>query len=156
MNGAYYNDDGGMSSLGCLTNEPEYIQTEQCRECSLTYSTEYESHDQVFSSETSQYDAVCVACLALEKTTIIMIPGKASCPSSLQIEYSGYLMSTRNNFDHATDAICVDGNAENMLGSHENTEGATLYFVAADCDYSFIPCGPFKHEIPISCAVCSY
>ncbi len=84
-----------------------------------------------------------------------MIPGRASCPSSLQTEYSGYLMSTRSDFGHATDAICVDENAESILGSHENTEGAMLYFAAADCKFSFIPCAPYKHLVPISCAVCS-
>ena len=65
-------------------------------------------------------------------------------------------MSTYPSFGHATDAICVDGNAESMLGSHEDDNGAELYFAAADCSSSFIPCGPYKHRIPISCAVCSY
>ncbi len=156
VGGAWFSVGGGTSSFICLPDEPEYVQTEECYDCSLVSSAEYETRNQVFPSETYQYDAVCVSCLALEKTTIVMMPGKTSCPSSFQTEYSGYLMSTYPSFNHATDAICVDGNAESMLGSHEDHNGAALYFVAADCSSSFIPCGPYKHRIPISCVVCSY
>ncbi len=156
VSGSFYYQPGGMSNLLCLPNEPDYVQTEQCQEYSTLYSTEYETHDQVFSRETHQYDAVCVFCLALEKNSIVMMPGKVSCPNSLQTEYSGYLMSTKYSHDHPTDAICVDGNAEVFLGSDQDTNGATLYFAVADCNHSFLPCGPYKHLVPISCAVCSY
>ncbi len=43
---------------------------------------------------TSMPDAVCVACLLIGESSTLMIPGTPNCPSSLQTEYSGYLMTT--------------------------------------------------------------
>ena len=155
--GSFYDYPGGMSSPICLPNTPTMYKQNSNEERSEIYTTEYESNNQVFPGNTDQYDAVCVACLLIGRSSTLMVPGTPSCPGTLQLEYSGYLMtSTKNNNAHATDAICVDGTPESMLGSDQNTDGALLYFVTADCNASFMPCDPYQHHVPMSCAVCSY
>ncbi len=155
VGGTWYSDDGGVSNLLCLPDTPTYIQTGQSSQYSYIYSAEYESGNQAFPGNTNNYDIPCAVCLA-PRTSTVVIPGTPNCPDSLILEYSGYLMSNRNDHDHATDALCIDGNPEIVPVSDQNTDGALLYFVVANCDDSFLPCDPYKHLVPLSCAVCSY
>ena len=157
VGGAWYSRNSGVSNYLCLPNSPKYVQTEEIIILSSIYSAEYKTFaSTIFGSDIHDYDIPCVVCLA-PRTTSVMVPGTPDCPNSLTIEYSGYLMSSASNArDHSTDVICVDSNPETMLGSEEDTNGATLYIVGADCTESFMPCGPYKHDVPLSCAVCSY
>ena len=91
-----------------------------------------------------------------QRTMTVMMPGRANCPSPLNTEYSGYLMANQQNYQHTTETLCIDDNPDTMLGSEDNTNGALIFFIVADCNHSFIPCDPYKHLVPISCAVCSY
>ncbi len=60
-----------------------------------------------------------------------------------------------SDYGHSLDTYCVDANPELMLGSSASQKGALLVFVVADCNHSFMPCAPYKHHVPLSCAVCS-
>ncbi len=60
VGGTWYNDDGGVSNLFCLTDDPTYIQTGQSSQYSYIYSTEYESDNQVFPGNTNMYLVLCV------------------------------------------------------------------------------------------------
>ncbi len=154
VGGTWYSDGGGLGSLLCLPDTPSYVQTSSVSTYTHIYSAEYETQNKVFDVDTNNYDIPCVVCLAPSHSTSVMIPGTPSCPNSLILEYSGYLMSSRES--HAVDAICVDDNPEKLLSSDQNTDGALVYFVVADCNASFMPCDPYKHQVPLSCAVCSY
>ncbi len=154
--GTWYEYHGGAANLICLPESPEYVQTEKSSRYTFIYSTEYESSNEVFSSDTQDYDVPCVVCSSTRGSSTMMVPATPSCPNGLNNEYSGYMMTNDEGHGHPTDIVCVDQNPEIMLGSERNENGALLYFVTAACDRSFMPCDPYKHLVPLSCAICSY
>ena len=151
--GGYYKHYGGGAEYICLVRDPEYSYLEQVSDRSRIYSTEYE-HADGLNPDLNNYDAPCAVCY-VEMAAKAMIPGKMSCPSSWTLEYNGYLMADRDSNPNSKSYACVDGNAEYIQGSDQNTDGSLLYHVTADCDYSFLPCSPYKHLVPITCAVCT-
>ena len=156
--GTMYRHGSGTSSLLCLPRDPEYVQSGAVEAFSSLYSTEYETNNAVFSGNTQNYDVPCAMCISPQGSATVMLPAKTNCPSGLNTEYRGYLMSNKNsrNSAHSTETICVDEYPGTLYGSEENSDGALLYFVTAACDRSFMPCDPYKHLVPLSCAVCSY
>ena len=100
------------------------------------------------------YDAPCVVCF-VPRPNIRMFPAQISCPSGWTLEYSGYLLSNRADY-HNSGGVCIDTNADYLDGSQADTDGELLLFVTASCGDSFLPCGPYKHGLPITCAVCTY
>ncbi len=156
--GTMYSHGSGSSSLLCLPRDPEYVQSEAVNHYSSIYTTEYETGNAVFGGATQNYDVPCAMCISPQGSATVMLPAKTNCPSGLNIEYRGYLMSEKNmpNSAHSTETICVDEYPETLYGSEDDTNGALLYFVTASCTYSFMPCEPYKHLVPISCAICSY
>ncbi len=151
-----YDYYSGTSSLLCLPNSPTYVETSRGPPIAVLYSTEYETWNYVFNVD--DYDVPCVLC-HVPRTSTVMIPGTPNCPNGLQTEYSGYLMTIKRESGadrgHSMEAVCVDSNPETMLGSEDDDDGALLFFMGADCNGSFMPCDPYKHLIPLSCAVCS-
>ena len=151
--GGHYNHNGGGAEYICLVRDPEYSYLEQVSHRSRIYSTEYKQVDGL-DSNLHNYDAPCAVCY-VEMATKVMIPGKLSCPSSWTLEYNGYLMSSRDSNPNSKSYACVDGNAEYLHGSDQNTNGALLYHVTAECASNFLPCEPYKKFVPITCAVCT-
>lgn len=87
----------------------------------------------------------------------LMIPGTPSCPQLWTLEYSGFLMSSYYLNAINKEYVCVDEHPDVLLGSEHNTNGAGLFFAAASCSPSFLPCGGpyYIHNTPITCAVCT-
>ena len=155
MGGGWYEVSGSSSEYICLPYNPVYTTGTEGHTLSPLYSTEYESHQNVFPNDVHDYDAPCVLC-QVQRRSMLMIPATVTCPNTWTIEYSGYLMSTRDQQRYASrEYVCIDGNPDTILGSQGNTNGALLYFVTADCTKSFIPCTPYKHQWPIVCVVCT-
>ncbi len=156
VTGTSYNYHGGAANLICLPESPAYVQTERSNRYTFIYSAEYETSDEVFNINTQDYDVPCAVCSSTMGSSAMMVPATPSCPNGLNNEYSGYMMTSKEGHGHPTDIICIDQNPEIMLGSEGNGNGALLYFVTAACDRTFMPCDPYKHLVPLSCAVCSY
>ncbi len=154
VGGTDYRYNGGVSNFLCLPLSPEYVETESIGSYSSLYSTEYETNGTPLE-DVYDYDVPCVVCLA-PRTSTLMVPATPNCPDGLTLEYSGYLMGTRNTRELSADVICVDSYPETMLGSEEKSGGALLNMVTVICGLSYLPCEPYKDEIPLSCAVCSY
>ncbi len=158
--GNWYESSGGSPDLLCLPENPEYVSTETVFSPTHIHSAEYDNiFNQVFNIATHDYDIPCVVCRTAGSA--IMIPATYKCPNGLNTEYSGYLMSNQNSMNAnyprlPTDTLCVDEQPEIMFGSQDNGDGATLHFVTADCNKgTFMPCAPYKHDVPLSCVVCS-
>ena len=83
-----------------------------------------------------------------------MFPAQTSCPNGWTLEYFGYLMSN-DAMNHNSGGVCIDANASYLDGSQEDKDGEILLFVVAGCGASFLPCGPYKYAVPITCAVCT-
>ncbi len=156
MGSGWFDSTGNGGEYLCLPEDPDYVDQSIIPYGfqSYIYSTEYRTEDLVFSNPTQLYDAPCAVCLA-PRFTKIMIPAKASCPNSWTMEYTGYLMSSSFDNESSKNYVCVDGYAETLFGSQENTKGALLYFVTTICDTSFLPCLPYIKDVPFTCVVCT-
>ena len=155
--GGMHNQRGGGATYLCLVNEPIYVSIEEVDPRTMVYTTEYETNGHVFHDGVSNSDAPCAVCYAEGRSAEIMIPGQPICPSSWNLEYSGYLMSSYYANPINTEYVCVDGNPDVLLGSDANQDAAGFHFAVVDCNASFMPCGSpyYIHNAPITCAVCT-
>ncbi len=156
--GTHYNQEGGGANYLCMPNDPEYSS-------SLRYQGGVRDHAYIDGAEydfplqgAHNYNIPCAVCYVSTRQTMIMIPAKASCPSSWTREYYGYIMTEyrgRHNDDirGRTMFECVDGDQEALSGSQSNTDGAILHHVEAACNG--FPCPPYDPEKELNCVVCT-
>ena len=81
-----------------------------------------------------------------------MIPARMSCPSTWNLEYSGFLMT---GYGHAgrRSAVCMDKEPERVAGGLGNTNGALFYHIEVACNG--INCPPYDPERELTCVVCT-
>ncbi len=80
--GTFYNQQGGGANYLCMPKDPEYSTT-------LTYRGAVDGHATIHGAEyqyplqgSHDYNVPCAVCYVSTRPTVIMIPAKASCPSS--------------------------------------------------------------------------
>ena len=156
MGGQHYTHTGGGSNYLCLSLDPIFDKTSSGGQREgYIYGTEYEvsSRQNIFPGNLHDHDAPCAVCHTESRGSQFMIPGRNICPSGWTLEYKGYLMSGSYAHQGRTQFICVDANPEGTTGSHNNENGALLYFVDSDC--GSLPCPPYVHGKELTCAVCT-
>ncbi len=103
------------------------------------------------------HNVPCAVCYVSTRPTVIMIPAKASCPSSWTREYYGYIMTewkgVHDNIRGRTMFECVDRDQESLPGSSPNTDGVLFYHVEASCNG--LPCPPYDQSKELNCVVCT-
>ena len=95
---------------------------------------------------------LCSVCYIAPRETVLMIPGKYTCPSGWTREYYGYLMSARYSH-HRSTFECMDISPETIAGGHANQDGALFYHTEPRS--GSLPCPPYEEQKEITCAVCS-
>ena len=60
------------------------------------------------------------------RETVLMIPGKYTCPQNWVHEYYGYLMTERYNHKGRSTFECVDVAPKTITGGHANQNGAPV------------------------------
>ena len=76
------------------------------------------------------------------------------CPTSWNLEYIGYLMSSTTSADpYRTMFEYVDKNPVTLPGSAANTDGAQFRHIDATCNG--LPCEPYDPQKENTCAVCT-
>ena len=137
-----------------MPNNPEYSDSRRTgtQGHSQLYSTEYE-----LPLEGGQYhDAPYAVCYVTIRGTMLMIPGKKTCPSSWTREYYGFLMSGRDSTNyHRTRFVCIDREPESLPGSRGATSGSEFFHVEAFCGTGGLICPPYNDQQEISCTVCT-
>ena len=130
--------------------DPEYTlpHLSGVREHSYIYGVEYRSPLQ----GTHYHNVPCAVCYASTRETVLMIPAKASCPTSWTREYYGYIMSAhiahyRSTFE------CIDEDQESVPGSEGLSTAARFVHVEASCDS--MDCPPYDPEKELNCVVCT-
>ena len=157
--GGWHNHRGGGATFLCLVNELIYVSTEEVNPKTMVYTTEYETNGHVFNVGVSNSDAPCAVCYAEGRSAEIMIPRRTTHLSFIlepRIQWI-YLMSSFYDNSINTEYVCVDSNPDVLLGSDADRDAAGFYFAVADCNSSFMLCGPpyYIHNAPINCAVCT-
>ena len=147
--GSHFSHKGGGANYICLVKDPEYTLKNGPREKTYIYGTEYESP----ILGTHDTNAPCAVCHVSTRSSMIMIPGKTTCPQDWTREYYGYIMTAYHEH-HRSMYVCVDMAMEPIPGSSPNHNGALFYHVEAVCGVG-LPCPPYDNRKEINCAVCT-
>ena len=90
----------------------------------LNYRSSIDGHSAVYGVEyeypvhgTHDDNAPCALCFTSNRSVVITIPAKYSCPSGWTREYYGYLMSSAKYQKHTTMFVCVDHDLDAVPGS---------------------------------------
>ena len=150
--GSHYTHKGGAANYLCLPNDPSYLQyRSRSAEQGYLYGTEYETSGGPLSVFNNQ-NVPCAVCYVSTRGTVLMIPGKTTCPSSWTQEYNGYLMA--EHYTHPRSMFeCIDQKPETVPGGAGNVDGALFYHVEAIC--TGIACPPYTAARELACAVCT-
>ncbi|XP_052072512.1 uncharacterized protein LOC127710601 [Mytilus californianus] len=156
MAGPLHNAKGSGSNYLCLTSDPQAASFPadwvslpgrlSGMGWELTGTDRSKSLDHI-----DDKDVPCAVCLTKGKTTL-MIPGRTSCYAEWTKEYTGFLVSARNENDAVTtEYVCADKDPE-FYGSHNYNHGL-IHFVEVKC--GSIPCSKYGDKTKLSCVVCS-
>ena len=151
--GAKYDRPGGGANYLCIPQEREYSEelsyTAGVNGWSYIWGTQYGSS----ITAIAQHAVPCAVCYAFARPTVLMIPGKASCPPTWTREYYGYLMSERTVDDrHRSMYECVDKDQQSLPLSPN--WGSVFHPVEADCS-SGLPCPQGTAHKELNCVVCT-
>ena len=113
----------------------------------LIHGSEYQHPAQ----GTHNQNPACAVCF-VPRSTVLMIPAKASCPSNWTMEYYGYIMAERNTHRRSM-FDCVDAAVEGLPGTHANSDGVLFYHAEATC--GSLPCPPYNTHQEVNCVVCT-
>lgn len=155
VGGGFYTQAGNGAGYMCMPNDPVYLSNVAISTASYIYGAEYETANRVFAKTTQDLAPPCAVCRAIRRTTTVTIPAKPTCPPGWTREYFGYMMSSYFGHAHQADPVCVDHNPDIVAGSQGNQNGILLYFIRVICRAGSIPCGRYKSNLAITCAVCS-
>ena len=156
MAGSAWNEAGSSNYL-CLHDQPQFLSVTpgpQGGGRGYLYGTEYEARASppAFTNQRG-HDAPCSVCYTFERSIIITIPGRTSCPTSWTREYYGYLMADRSEGHTSGRApVCVDVNAQSIHGSATRNIRSQLYFLETRCSGL---CPPYSEGSEVACVVCT-
>ena len=158
--GTFYTHRGGGANYLCMPKVPEYSPT-------LRYQSGVRSHAFVYGAEYNRplqgghdHNVPCAVCRVYTRSTVLMIPAKATCPSSWTREYYGYIMTEwvgdrGSNIVGRTMFECVDRDQESLPGGgHANTNGVLFNHVEVVCNHG-LPCPPYNPTQELNCVVCT-
>ena len=157
--GSSYTHRGGGANYLCMPKDPVYSPI-------LRYRGGTQGHAYVYGSEyykpikgSHDHNVPCAVCEVSTRSKMLMIPAKATCPSSWTREYYGYIMTEwigrHNSSVGRTMFECVDTDQESLPGGgHANTNGALFNHVEAVCNYD-LPCPPYNSKQELNCVVCT-
>ncbi|VDI10029.1 Hypothetical predicted protein [Mytilus galloprovincialis] len=141
---------GGPSNTLCLPDDPELSNDTFSYTDSLLYGSEYERN--TFVSNSDDEDMPCVVCRMRTASATLMIPGRKSCYSGWNLEYTGLLASGYHAYSPST-YLCVDSHPEYIPSGQEDKNGHLFYVVSYKCGP--LPCPPYHDNRIAYCVVCS-
>ncbi|VDI10030.1 Hypothetical predicted protein [Mytilus galloprovincialis] len=141
---------GGPSNTLCLPDDPEISNVTYSGTDSYLYGSEYEHN--YFGANSDDEDMPCVVCRMRTAATTLMIPGRKSCYSGWNLEYTGLLASGYQGYSPST-YLCVDGQPEYIPSGQDDKNGHLFYVVGYKC--GSLPCPPYHDNRMAYCVVCS-
>ena len=152
--GSEYSQRGGGANKLCLHTSPEYLSFSPGVQGGASLrGTEYESYPGQPLKNIENNDAPCSVCYST-RDTVLMIPGRTSCPSSWTQEYYGYLMTEDSNGYRST-FECVDSNPESLPETTGNQDPRGAEFYHTEIQNCRTLCPPYVEGREITCVVCT-
>ena len=151
--GSHYSHKGGGSDILCLPDDPEYSDYAPGQGVSSIYGVEYWPYEGQPLRHVHLHNMPCAVCSG-NRSKVLMIPAKISCPPDWQREYYGYLMGPHTTANYRAAFICVDKDPERVPGqAHRNGHASHPHHVEAKCDG--LSCPPYDQEKEVTCVVCT-
>ncbi|VDH97910.1 Hypothetical predicted protein, partial [Mytilus galloprovincialis] len=141
--GGFMGNKGRSATPVCVPHDPDLGPISSKNGYSTMYGMEY--NDAVFGNNNIDKDVPCAVCLAIHRTSIMMVPGKLNCYKGWTTEYQGILASGHHADPGASSYICVDHSPEVLEGGVQNENGYTLFPVKAYC--GSLKCPPYVQNI---------
>lgn len=138
----------GGSNYLCLPKEPEYTNLESPNIAKSLFGVETDING--FYPDIANKDASCAVYITKNKASILMIPGRKSCPAGWNVEYWGYLMSEGVQ---TTEQVCVDNKPVGVPGGDREYGDSVVYLVGGMC--GSLKCPPYVNGKPLTCVICS-
>ena len=151
--GGQYDENGDGANTLCLPHDPEHvpfsITVAVGDDYAHLYGSEYRLNiGRVHSPE----DVPCAVCHSHLASSTIMVPGKRTCPSQWQKQYSGLLTASRYTYQKS-EYLCLHEDPDFVEGSFHSDNGRLFYPVKSVC--GSLPCPPYGNGKLVSCVVCS-
>lgn len=153
--GSHYTHSGGGSNYQCITLQPEnFDYGPGTVDASLIYGAEYEMWGNIPQANLKLHNqnVPCAVCYVSNRSAILMIPGRYTCPQNWKREYYGYLMAEYYKHKRST-FECMDAKPKAVVGGHANHDGALFYHVEPRC--GSLPCPPYDQQKELTCVVCT-
>ncbi|CAC5381992.1 unnamed protein product [Mytilus coruscus] len=152
MTGKKQNRNGGGSNYLCLPKNPEYTNLQSPNIARNLYGVETDING--FHPDIANKDASCAVCITKNRASVLMIPGRKSCPTGWNVEYWGYLMSEGHHSSwQPTEYVCVDNKPVGVPGGDRDNGDSVVYLVGGMC--GSLKCPPYVNGKPLTCVVCS-
>lgn len=149
MGGSDPNSVGGAANAVCLTSQP--VLKEVGGEGQFMGGAEYGSNS---FGPTANNDVPCAVCRELLDRSVLMIPGTDVCTPGWNLQYHGLLAAGHETHKSATQFICVDHDAESIIGGGSPLGlGRQIYAVRARC--GSLECPPYQNSKELTCVVCT-
>lgn len=159
--GPHYNHVGSGGNFLCLADNPQWLNHVSGHN-GYIYGVEYEifnDNNNVFSYANNGGNAIrdqpapCVSCYALDRSAMVMIPGRTECPTGWYKEYMGYLVSEEDYPGRQRSSyICWDEAPETASGGYNQDQGI-IYPVLVGC--GSLPCSTYPNGWNVACVVCT-
>ena len=158
--GSRFNKNGGATNYLCMPDNPDYRQYDsRVQGYNYVYGVEYgpdSGQPLRVNPNVYAHNVPCAVCMAVSRCSLLMIPGKTSCPVSWTTEYVGYLMSGAQTHTLPTTYECVDNNPESVPGLNNigwNSGSGIFTHVEASCNG--MACPPYVAGRELTCVVCT-
>ena len=156
--GSRWSQTGGATNYFCMPDNPEYLQYDSdVQGFNYVYGVEYNpasGQPLNVKPNVDGHNVPCAVCMAVSRCSLLMIPGKTSCPVSWTTEYVGYLMSGAQGNTLTTTYECVDKDPESVPGLNAGVWNIGM-FTHVEASRNGMACPPYVAGRELTCVVCT-
>ena len=158
--GGWWSKTGRATNHLCMPDNPDYLQYDSSVQGeNYVYGVEYDpvnSQPLNLNRNVNAHNAPCAVCMAVSRCSLLMIPGKTSCPVSWTREYYGYLMSAHQTYILPTTYECVDKDPESVPGLNAaGWDSGSGIFSHVEASCNGMACPPYVAGRELTCVVCT-
>ena len=159
--GSWYGRTGGATNYLCMPDNPDYLQYDSDVEGpNYVYGVEYNpvyGQPLRVNPNVNGHNVPCAVCMAVSRCSLLMIPGKTSCPVSWTTEYVGYLMSGYQTHALPRTYECVDKDPESVPGLNAvGWDSGSGIFSHVEASCNGMACPPYVAGRELTCVVCTH
>lgn len=107
-----------------------------------------------FDSSKNDKIITCSICQLYTRTSVLMIPGTATCPTGFTTQYTGYIVTAGSLSTGVTQPyVCLDENV--IVGADNVTSSDSGRAYPAQIKCGALDCGTYPDNAEVKCAVCT-